>query len=120
MKIQHVLSAKAIGAHRGGHASEAEGKSVLDHLLASDLLRVDEIKLARSGGRSDLRKGVVLTPAGKAALRRLNVVPQSPQSPADVLQDNAGGDPLGPPQPQGGCGGSAGHYTNEVDDTLQR
>jgi hypothetical protein len=100
--------AQAIAPHRAGRVSEAEGKSVLDHLLASDLVRISEMKLARSAGRSDTRKGLILTPAGKAALSVSNTPPQSPQSPADALQDNAGGDPRGPPQLQGGYGGSAG------------
>ncbi len=107
------IIAQAIASHRGGHASDIEGKSVLDHLIASGLVRVADIKLARSGSRSDTRKCLVLTHVGKAALRQSsdpasNTPPQSPQCPATTLQENAGGDPLGPPQRQGGYGGNAG------------
>jgi hypothetical protein len=105
--------AQAIAPHRGGHALDTEGKSVLNHLLASDLVRVADIKLARTGSRSDTRKCLVLTVAGKAVLQQSNnpasnTPPQSPQTPADTSRENAGGDPLGPPQPQGGSGGNAG------------
>jgi hypothetical protein len=100
--------AQAIAPHRAGRVSEAEAKSVLNHLLASDLVRVSDIKLARPGKGSDPRKGLGLTQAGKAVLAQSNTPPQSPQTPADALQGNAGGDPLGPPQLQGGCGGNAG------------
>jgi hypothetical protein len=103
--------ARAIASHRGGYASDAEAKSVFDHLLASGLVRVEDTKLARSGSRSDTRQGLVLTPTGKAAFQKAadhDSPPQSPQSPAEPTQKNAGGDPSGPPQPQGGYGGSAG------------
>ena len=104
--------ARAIARHRSGQTSEIEGKAVLDHLIRSGLIQVEDVKVPRSGGRADERKGLVLTPIGKAAAQRPNQdllsVPQSPQTPADVLQEDAGGDPLGPPQHQGGCGGNAG------------
>jgi hypothetical protein len=105
--------AQALAAHRGGRALDTEGKSVLDHLLASNLVHVADVKLNRPGSRGDIRKCLVLTPAGKAALNQPNTPaentsPQSPQSPATASHENAGGDPLGTPQPQGGCGGSAG------------
>ena len=93
--------ADAIAPHRGGRASEVEGKSVLDHLIATGLVAVAQVKLSRSGGRSDERKGLVLTPAGKAALQEVvDAVsppsPQSPQTPAEPTAENAGnagGDP---------------------------
>ena len=115
--------AKALAAHRGGHASDTEGESVLRHLLASNLVRVDDIKLNRPGNRGDIRKCLVLTPAGKAALNQPDTPgektsPRSPQSPAMSLHENAGGDPLGPPQPQGGCGGNAGSKDNGAESDL--
>lgn len=86
------IMAQAIAPHRGGRADETEGKNVLDHLLSSDLVRVEDVKLSRAGGRSDTRNGLVLTPAGKEVVQKENVVqeqnevtsnsPQSPQSPA--------------------------------------
>jgi hypothetical protein len=105
--------AEAIAGHRGGHATEMDGKAVLDHLMSSGLIAVNEVKLSRPGKGSDTRKGLGLTAAGKAAQEGGQIVagdpaPQSPQSPANSLRDNAGGDPLGSPAPQGGCGGNAG------------
>ena len=76
--------AQAIAPRRGGRADETEGKNVLDHLIRSELVRVEDVKLSRAAGRSDTRKGLVLTPAGKAAMQQDNEVasnsPQSPQS----------------------------------------
>ena len=109
--------AMAIARHRGGQASEMDGKAVLDHLLNAGLVDVDEVKVFRPGKGSDTRKGLVLSAAGKRAVQQggqstladpAPQSPQSPQSPATALQDNAGGDPLGPPQRQGGYGGNAG------------
>jgi hypothetical protein len=83
--------AQAIAPHRGGRADEIEGKNILDHLLRSGLVRVAEVKLSRPGGRSDYRKGLVLTATGKAAVQQGSQAasapqppqsPQSPQSPA--------------------------------------
>ena len=78
--------AQAIAPRRGGRADETEGKNVLDHLIRSELVRVEDVKLSRAAGRSDTRKGLVLTPAGKAAMQQDNEVasnsPQSPQTPA--------------------------------------
>ena len=93
--------ADAIASHRGGRASEVEGKSVLDHLVHTGLVAVEQVKLSRSGGRSDERKGLVLTPAGKATLQEVAEAvsptsPQSPQTPAEPTAENAGtagGDP---------------------------
>jgi AAA domain/Primase C terminal 2 (PriCT-2) len=96
--------AAAIAPHRGGSRSEIEGQAVIDHLLETALVKVDEVIVARPGSRSDKRKGLVLTPAGKLAI----AVPQSPQSPADTPQDIAGGEPPGSPAGPGGCGGNAG------------
>jgi len=96
--------AVAIAPHRGGRQDEIEGKAVLDHLLDTALVKVDEVTVPRPGGRSDKRQGLVLTPAGKLAIE----FPQSPQSPAGTLQENAGGEPPGSPATPGGCGGNAG------------
>ena len=84
--------AQAIAPHRRNRADDIEGKNVLDHLLRSELVRVEDVKLSRAAGRSDTRKGLVLTPAGKAAMQKdIEVAsnsPQSPQSPAVRLRDN--------------------------------
>lgn len=81
--------AQAIAPHRGGRANDIEGKNVLDHLLRSDLVRVEDVKLSRAAGRSDTRKGLVLTPAGKAVVQEENQgasnSPQPPQSPAEPI-----------------------------------
>jgi AAA domain len=82
--------AQAIAPHRRGQASDAEAKAVLDHIIRTDLVRVEPVKLSRPGGRSDERNGLVLTPAGKAAVQQANQVasnppPQSPQSPASSI-----------------------------------
>jgi hypothetical protein len=85
--------ANAVAHHRGGRKSDAEGKSILDHLISSGLVSVQSVKMARPGGRSDNRNGLVLTPTGKAAMSNS---PQSPQSPAMSTAgtaENAGGDP---------------------------
>ena len=78
--------AQAIAPHRSGRADDIEGKSVLDYLVRSDLVRVEDIKLSRPGGRSDNRKGLVLTPAGKAAMQKDNEIasnpPAAPAAPA--------------------------------------
>ena len=104
---------QAIAPHRSGAASEAEGKAVLDHLLMSNLVREADMKLARSGSRADTVKCLIVTPTGKAVLAQpanptADMPPQSPQSFAVNLRETAGGDPLGPPLSQGGCGGSTG------------
>ncbi len=74
-----------------------EGKSVLDYLLR-DLVRVEDVKLSRAAGRSDTRKGLVLTPAGKAAIQKDSEIagnsPQSPQSPQSVPQVQLPDNPL--------------------------
>ena len=111
--------ADAIKRHRAGQASEMDGKAVLDHLMSAGLVAVADVKVFRGGKGSDTRKGLVLTPAGKVAVQQAgqfkfaNPTPQSPQTPATTLQDDAGGDPLGPPQRQGGCGGNAGSNSSE-------
>ena len=114
--------ADAIASHRGGRASDVEGKSVLDHLVRTGLVSVEPVKLSRSGGRADERKGLVLTAAGKAALRDAEAVspapPRSPQTPAEPTAENAGnadGDPKRSPAPQGGCGGTAGPAAAHAD-----
>jgi hypothetical protein len=110
--------ADAIAGHRGGRASELEGKAVLDHLLKTGLLEVAEVKITRAGKGSDLRKGLVLTTAGKLAAQQAGQIipasstPQSPQSPATPSAGNvvdAGGDQsCGSPATQGGYGGKCG------------
>ena len=112
--------ADAIKSHRAGQASEADAKAVMDHLINTGLAAVADVKVSRGGKGASIRKGLVLTPAGKLAVRQAgefaftNSTPQSPQRPAMMLQEDAGGDPLGPPQRQGGCGGNAGCRTDAV------
>jgi AAA domain len=97
--------AQAIAHHRGGRASDADGKAILDHLVASGLAHVQPVKVTRPGGRSDNRNGLILSPTGKEVIQQANQgpsnSPQSPQSPAESTagtEENAGGDPLaGPP-----------------------
>jgi hypothetical protein len=98
--------AQAIAPHRGGRSSDIEAQAVLDHLIRSGLIRVDKVKLQRSGGRSDERDGLVLTPSGKLAVQ--NQSPQCPQPPATSMRVDAGGAPMGPPRRPRGCGGNAG------------
>jgi hypothetical protein len=114
------IMAGMVARHRGRLALDAEGKALLDHLLASDLVGVKETKLARPGSRSDKRKSLVLTAAGRVVLQQSNpfapdTPPQSPRSPAIASQETAGGDPLGSPAPQGGCGGNAGGQNHGAD-----
>lgn len=61
--------AAVIAPHRNGRASEGEGVAVLEHLKRSGLVIAQPVKLQRSGGRSDMRDGLVLTAAGKSALQ---------------------------------------------------
>jgi hypothetical protein len=113
--------ADAIARHRNGQASEIEGKAVMDHLMQAGLVIVDDVKVARGGSRSDTRKGLVLTPTGKALVQQItsttpnDPVPQSPHRPANSMRVDAGGDPVGSPATQGGCGGNAGHDSNRGD-----
>lgn len=107
--------AKAIAPHRGGRASEPEAKAVLGHLMDVGLAAVEERKIAREGGRSDMRKGLFPTASGTDLLRKdHNIVPQPPQSSATPYAGstcNAGGaPPCGPPATQGGMGGNAGAH----------
>lgn len=110
--------ADAIKHHRAGRASEADGKAVLDHLISAGLVAVADVKVSRGGKGSDIRKGLILTGAGKVALQQArqdtatNPTPQSPQSPATSMHDNAGGDAPAAPAMQGGYGGNAGGNTN--------
>jgi hypothetical protein len=99
--------AEAVASHRGGQASENDGRAVLDHLKSAGLVEITDVEVVRPGKGSDIRKGVVLTAAGKAAAQHDEAAPQSepppqsPQSPAiQTTGDagNAGGDPqAGPP-----------------------
>jgi hypothetical protein len=104
--------ARAIAPHRGGKASEPEAKAVLSHLIDAGLASVEERKINREGGRSDMRKGLFPTATGAELLRRGHGTPQSPQSPADTSAGtvvDAGGDqPCGSPATQGGYGGKCG------------
>jgi len=119
------LIAGAIARHRGGHASEMDGKAVLDHLMKTDLVDVSEVKIARPGKGTDIRKGLVLTAAGRQAAQRFSQItastgtpqtPRSPHRPANSLRDDAGGDAPAAPATQGGYGGNAGgsHDTGNV------
>lgn len=116
--------ADAIKSHRAGQASEGDGKAVLDHLINTGLAVVADVKVSRGGKGSDTRKGLVLTSAGKLAVKQ-NIepaspysTPHSPESPATMLQDDAGGDPSGPPQRRGGVGENAGCRSDAVIDRL--
>jgi hypothetical protein len=89
--------AQAIAPHRHGKASDTEAKAILDHIIRTGLAQVGSVKVSRPGGRSDARDGLVLTPAGKAAVQEENQVasnspqsPQSPQTPAEPTAGNAG------------------------------
>src|SRR5207237_1011123 len=64
--------AQAIAHHRGGRASDAYGKAILDHLTGTGLVRVVSVKMRRTGGRSDDLNCLVLTPAGTAAIKHPN------------------------------------------------
>ena len=113
--------AEAIAPHRGGQASELDGKAVLDHLMNFGLVDVAEVKVFRPGKGSDTRKGLVLTGEGKRLAQQAgqntpgNPTPQSPRCPAIALRDDAGGEPPGSPAKPGGCGGNAGGTSNGAD-----
>lgn len=106
--------ADAIARHRGGQASETEGKAVLDHLKKTGLVEVSEVEIARAGKGTDVRKGLKLTASGRQAVQRFGQKrttassPQSPQCPANGLRDDAGEAAPAAPATQGGCGGNAG------------
>jgi hypothetical protein len=104
--------AKSIAPHRGGKVSEPEAKAVLTYLMNTALAGVEERKINRDGGRSDVRKGLFPTATGAELLRTGGAVPRSPQSPADTSAGDAvdaGGDqPCGSPATQGGYGGKCG------------
>ena len=82
--------AQAIAHHRGGRKSEVEGKAILDHITSAGLVRVQAVKLSRTGGRADNRNCLGLTPAGKAIIQPADQgpgsSPQSPQSPQCQLR----------------------------------
>jgi len=113
--------ADAIARHRSGQASETDGKALLDHLMKTGLVEVLDVKVFRSGKGPDRRKGLVLTAAGRSTAGQpdqmppLDPNPQPPHHPAMGLRDDAGGDPLGSPATQGGCGGNAGCRNSEED-----
>jgi hypothetical protein len=73
------------------------------------LAGVEERKINRDGGRSDVRKGLFPTATGAELLRTGGAVPRSPQSPHTPLALR-GTSPAGPPQSKGGMGGNAGVY----------
>jgi hypothetical protein len=107
---------QAIACHRGGRASDTEAQSVLDYLIRTGLVAVQQVKLARAGSRSDLRTGLVVTSAGKQQLNpeqsaQSNIkLPAIPASPATMRDDagDAGARLAAPPQHKGGTGGNAG------------
>ena len=107
----------AMAPHRGGRASDTEAEAVLDYLMRTGFVAVQQVKLARAGGRSDSRNGLVLTSAGKQQLdaghnaHSSSNLPAMPASPATSVRDDAGdaGARLAaPPQHKGGMGGNAG------------
>ena len=98
--------AYAIARHRGGQASELDGKAVLDHLLSAGLVEVTEVKVFRPGKGSDTRKGLVLTSAGREAVQQVGH--PTPQPPQHHCRMTRAGSPLAPPQRQGGMGGMRG------------
>jgi hypothetical protein len=75
------LIASAMSPHRG-RADDMEAKSVLDHLIRTGLVQIQDVKIPRNGSRSDVRQGLVLTPAGKAAMQE--VADGSPAIPAEA------------------------------------
>jgi hypothetical protein len=108
---------QAMARHRGGRASDTEAQAVLDYLMRTGLVSVQQVKLARAGSRSDSRNGLVLTSAGKQELdagqnaHSTANPPAIPASPAKSVRDDAGdaGARLAaPPQHKGGTGGNAG------------
>ena len=108
------LIAQAIAPHRGGRVSDIEAEAVLDHLIRGGLVVVQQVKLARSGGRSDVRSALVVTSIGKQLVLAAQKAPSTasgpatPATPATFERADAGGGPLGPPQRPRGCGGNAG------------
>src|SRR5262249_5946669 len=85
----------------GGISSDSEAVAVLDHLLRTGLVVVQQVAVARPGKGADARGGLLLTPAGKLAIQQppqavpTGAAPQSPQPPADLMQGDAGRVPLG-------------------------
>jgi len=110
--------AGAIAGHRGGQASEMDGKAVLDHLMNTGFVDVAEVKVFRPGKGADTRKGLVLTAAGKGFAQQAGqntLCNPTPQCPAIALRDDAGGEPSGSPATPGGCGGNAGGFSSGAD-----
>ena len=108
--------AQAIAPHRGGRADDTEGKNVLDHLLRSDFVRVENVKLSRTCW--PIRYSQVLSAhtsgQGGYATRQRDRE-QIPAVPAESRRANRGvkccmraGIPKRSPAPQGGCGGKCG------------
>ena len=92
--------AKAAAPHRGGQVSDGHGKVILNHLISAGLIHVVPVKVPRPGKGTDSRNGLVLSPAGKAAIQQPSPAadnsPQSPQTPAESIAGTAeivGGDP---------------------------
>jgi hypothetical protein len=121
--------AEAIAPHRGGRASDTDGKALLDHLIKTGLVRVAEIQVSRPGSRSDTRKGLKLTSAGRKAAHGIDqssadAAPQSPQSPRSPDYGECGQSGRGPlsgsPAPQGGYGGECGGPSNGGDAPHKR
>jgi hypothetical protein len=61
--------AHAIAHHRGGKMSDVETEGVLGYIQHSGLAAVQSVNVPRPGSRADVRKGLVVTPEGKAAMR---------------------------------------------------
>ena len=93
---------------------EAEG--VLGHIQSAGLAVVQFVKVPRPGSRADSRKGLVVTPEGKAAMQARDPAGVSPTKPPQSPQSSRGNDagqgdsgsPKGPRNVPGGCGGNAG------------
>jgi AAA domain len=111
--------AQAIAPHRGGRASDVEAAAVLDHLIRTGLIKVDKVKLSRTGGRSDERDGLVLTSAGKQTLEAeeratLANHPRKPRNIPQCLYGMMRAGPLWCPRnAQGGMGEMRGEPSRE-------
>ncbi len=62
--------AAAVEPLQVGKYSEADAQAILSHLQASGLVDVCDVVLERGRGRTDTRKGLVLTAAGEGLLRQ--------------------------------------------------
>jgi hypothetical protein len=108
--------AQAIAHHRGGKASDVEAEGLLGYVQSAGFAVVQYVKVPRPGSRADSRKGLVVTPEGKAAMQAPDPAGVSPTKPPQSPQSSRGNDagkgdsgsPKGPRNVPGGCGGNAG------------